>query len=48
MQDSLRFLMINQEKANIYYDNGIKIESYPHFSDWISHIHQLEGLVESV
>lgn len=37
-----------QEKANLDYDNGLKIDSYNHFSDWISQIHEHVPLVENV
>ncbi len=37
-----------QEKANLDYDNGLKIEEYSQFSDWISEIHQHVRLVGHV
>ncbi|TSI09311.1 MmgE/PrpD family protein [Lysinibacillus sp. BW-2-10] len=36
------------EKANMQYNNGLKIESYKHFSDWLSEIHQYALLAEKV
>jgi len=35
-------------KANVDYDNGLKIDEYEHFSDWITEIHQHIKLVENV
>ena len=37
-----------QEKANLQYDNGLKLDAFNNFSDWIAQIHQQVRLVESV